>query len=212
MTLADEQLLLEKARADPAYFGPLYDAYYPKIFGYVFRRTADYDLARDITADTFLKRHPDNPPLKYYFLARDITADTFLKAVLKLPGFEWRGVSVAAWLFRIATNELRMYYRQRKYESTVFGQLPEQFVLERRLHLVFEQERKALEAQMKDYQDFVKVQKALQHLPLSCQEALSLRYFEQKTVLEIARILAKSEGTVKSLLFRGLEKLKRSVL
>lgn len=188
MTLADEQLLLEKARTDPAYFGPLYDAYHSKIFGYAFRRTADYDLARDITADTFLK------------------------AVLKLPGFEWRGVSVEAWLFRIATNELRMYYRQRKYESTVFGQLPEQFVLERRLHLVFEQERKALEAQMKDYQDFVKVQKALQHLPLPCQEALSLRYFEQKTVLEIAGILAKSEGTVKSLLFRGLEKLKRSVL
>lgn len=188
MTLADEQLLLEKARADPAYFGPLYDAYYPKIFGYVFRRTADYDLARDITADAFLK------------------------AVLKLPGFEWRGVSVAAWLFRIATNELRMYHRHRKYESTVFGQLPEQFVLERKLHLVFEQERKAIEAQVKDYQDFVKVQKALQHLPLPYREALSLRYFEQKTVLDIAYILGKSEGTVKSLLARGLEKLKRTVL
>ncbi len=188
VTLADEQFLLEKARTDPAYFGPVYDAYYPKIFGYVFRRTSDYDLARDITADTFLK------------------------AVLKLPGFEWRGVSVAAWLFRIATNELRMYYRHRKYESTVFSQLPEAFVLEQKLHLVFEQERKAMEAQMNDFQDFVKVQDALLRLPLAYQEALALRYFEQKPLLEIAEILGKSEGTVKSLLSRGLEKLKKSAL
>lgn len=184
VTLADEHLLLEKARADPAYFGPLYDAYYPKIFGYVFRRTANYDLSRDITADTFLK------------------------AVLHLPRFEWRSVSVVAWLFRIATNELRMYYRQRKYRSMVFDELSPQFVPERRLQEVFEQERIALEAQMKDFQDFIKVRQALERLPLRYQEALSLRYFEQKAVLEIAAILGKSEGTVKSLLSRGLEKLK----
>lgn len=187
VTLADEQQLLEKARSDPGYFGPVYDVYYPKIFGYVFRRTADYDLARDIAADTFLK------------------------AVLKLRDFEWRGVSVAAWLFRIATNELRMYYRQRKYESAVFGQLPEQFALERRLHQLFELERASIDAQLEHYQDFVKAQKALSHLPVAYQEVLSLRYFEQKTILQIAEILGKNEGTVKSLLSRGVEKLKNAI-
>lgn len=188
VTLADEQKLLEKARLDPVHFGPLYDAYYPRIFGYVYRRTADYDLARDIAADTFLK------------------------AVIKLPRFQWRGVSVSAWLFRIATNEIRLYYRQRKYESAVFSQLPEAFMLEQRLHEVFEQERNALEEQMQQYQDFKVVQRALQQLPVHYQEVLSLRYFEQKAVLEIAEILGKNEGTVKSLLSRGLEKLKQATL
>ena len=113
MTLAEEQALLQKARTDPTQFGPLYDAHYPTIFGYVWRRTGDYHLARDVAADTFLK------------------------AVLRLSDFEWRGVSVLAWLYRIATNELRMQQRRKKYTSAVFSQLPEAFVLEQRLHRVF---------------------------------------------------------------------------
>jgi RNA polymerase sigma-70 factor (ECF subfamily) len=35
-----------------------------------------------------------------------------------------------------------------------------------------------------------------------------LRYFERKSVKEIAEILIKKEGTVKSLLSRGIKKLK----
>ena len=183
MTLAEEERILALARTDPAQFAPVYDACYPAVFGYIFRRTADYHLARDIAADTFLK------------------------AVLKLPAFEWRGIPVLAWLLRIATNELRLYYRRRGYESAVFGQLPETYLLERRLHEVFEQERRELEAQREQYQDFVRVQAAIQQLPLKYQEVLALRYFEQKSVLEIAEILQKSDGTVKSLLSRGIAKL-----
>lgn len=183
VTLADEQRILERARNDPAQFGPLYDAFYPLIFGYVYRRTGDYHRARDISADTFLK------------------------AVLKLPGFEWRGVSVAAWLLRIATNELRMFYRRRTYESAVFGQLPEPYIQERQLQQIFEQEQAELERQRAQYQDFARAQAVLQRLPVKYQEVIALRYFEQKSVLEIAEILQKSDGTVKSLLSRGVAKM-----
>ena len=51
----DEKLLLEKIRKDPKEFGVLFDDYYNKIFGYILRRTLNYDLAGDITAETFLK-------------------------------------------------------------------------------------------------------------------------------------------------------------
>ncbi len=187
MTLSEEEHLLALARNDPAHFAPVYDAYYPAIFGYVFRRTGDYHLARDIAADTFLK------------------------AVLNLSEFEWRGVSIQAWLMRIATNELRMYYRNRNYRSMVFEQLPEQFIMEKQLYQIFEQERAELEARRTQYQDFVRIQEARQQLPVKYQEVLALRYFERKSVLEIASILQKSDGTVKSLLSRGVDKIARLI-
>jgi RNA polymerase sigma-70 factor (ECF subfamily) len=37
---------------------------------------------------------------------------------------------------------------------------------------------------------------------------LSLKYFEKKSIIEVAEILNKKEGTVKSLLSRGTEKLR----
>ncbi|MBS3950794.1 MAG: RNA polymerase sigma factor, partial [Peptococcaceae bacterium] len=46
-------------------------------------------------------------------------------------------------------------------------------------------------------------------LPIKYQEVLSLRYFGEKSLKEICEILGKSEGTVKSLLHRGIEKLKK---
>src|SRR5260370_26046648 len=35
-----------------------------------------------------------------------MTADVFHLALKSLPRFEWRGVPFAAWLFRIASNEI----------------------------------------------------------------------------------------------------------
>jgi RNA polymerase sigma-70 factor (ECF subfamily) len=38
---------------------------------------------------------------------------------------------------------------------------------------------------------------------------LTLRFFESKSIKEISLILNKKEGTIKSLISRGIEKLKR---
>lgn len=183
MTLAEEKEILEKARSDPRQFGPLYDHYYPRIFGYVYRRSGRYELARDIAADTFLK------------------------AVLKLPAFQWRGGGCSAWLYRIATNELRQFYRRRTSVSKVLGELPEQYAIEKELYRIFEEEKAEMEIQLQQHQDFIRVQRALLSLDARYQEVLSLRFFEQKSVREIAEILGKNEGTVKSLLSRGADKI-----
>ena len=61
---------------------------------------------------------------------------------------------------------------------------------------------------MEGHQKFLKVQKVVQQLPEKYQEVISLKYFEQLTIKEIAVILKKKEGTVKSLLSRGLKRLR----
>lgn len=55
----------------------------------------------------------------------------------------------------------------------------------------------------------MEVLKQLKTLPVKYQEVIALRYFEGKDIKEISEILDKSEGTVKSLLARGLEKLRK---
>ena len=184
MTPQQEAQLIEQCRKDPAAFGEVFDRWYKPVFGYIMRRTADYDLSRDIAAETFLK------------------------AFLKIGSFRWRGISLSAWLYRIATNELNMYYRSSKYQPQSLQQLLESPQMEKLLHQSADEEREILENELKAHNDYNLIRINLLKLDIKYQEVISLRYFEQKTNSEISQILDKNEGTVKSLLSRGLEKLR----
>jgi len=74
-------------------------------------------------------------------------------------------------------------------------------------------ETEFLEAQekLKQHQDFLKIQEKISKLSIKYQEVITLRFFEKKKLKEISEILGKKEGTIKSLLHRGLEKLKNLV-
>lgn len=62
---------------------------------------------------------------------------------------------------------------------------------------------------MDQLEEFSRVRSLLQTLPPVYQQVIALRYFEELSIREIAQILRKKEGTVKSLLSRGLDKLKK---
>ena len=64
---------------------------------------------------------------------------------------------------------------------------------------------------LKQHQDFLKIREKISQLPIKYQEVIALRFFEKKKIKEICEILGKKEGAVKSLLHRGLEKLKNLV-
>ena len=179
-----EAQLIEQCRTNPAAFGQVFDLWYKPIFGYIMRRTGDYDLSKDIAAETFLK------------------------AFLKIHGFKWRGVSLSAWLYRIATNELNQYYRSSKYKPQSLQQLLENPQMEKLLHQSSGDERELMEKELKAFNDYNLIRQNLLKLDIKYQEVIALRYFEQKTNSEISLILDKNEGTVKSLLSRGLEKLR----
>lgn len=179
-----EERLIEQCHTDRAAFGQIFDYWYKPIFGYILRRTADYDLSKDIAAETFLK------------------------AFLKIDSFRYRGVSLSAWLYRIATNELNQYYRSSKYKPQSLQQLLENPQMEKLLHQPYQDEREIMERELQAFNDFNQIRANLVKLDIKYQEVIALRYFEQKTNCEISNILGKNEGTVKSLLSRGLEKLR----
>lgn len=184
MDLHKEKELIKQAQRDPEVFGQLYDEYYPKIFGYTLKRTANLEVAQDITAEIFFK------------------------VLKKLWQFRWRNISFSSWLYKIAINEINYYFRKgRKYRPVSLDGLQEQGFELIALH---NPETEVIEAQekLKQHQDFLICQKKISQLDIKYQEVITLRFFEQKQLKEIGEILGKSEGTVKSLLHRGLEKLR----
>lgn len=184
MNPSQEAQLIEQCRTEPAAFGQVFDRWYKPVFGYIMRRTGDYDLSKDIAAETFLK------------------------AFLKIGTFQWRGIRLSSWLYRIATNELNQYYRSSKYKPQSLQQLLENPQMEKLLHENADNEREIMEQEIKAYNDYNLIRQNLLKLDIKYQEVVALRYFEQKTNTEISEILGKNEGTVKSLMSRGLEKLR----
>jgi RNA polymerase sigma-70 factor (ECF subfamily) len=94
MTLEEEKHSLRKIKLNPNCFGVVFDSYYKQIFNYILKRISDYDISRDIAAETFLK------------------------AYLNIQSFSWKNISISSRLYRIATNEVNYYFRKRKYTAS----------------------------------------------------------------------------------------------
>jgi len=175
---------VERARRDPEAFGELYRAHYDTILNYLYRRTLNQSLAEELTSNTFFK------------------------ALRALPSYRNRA-PFRAWLYRIASNELRSHFRSQRHSQGGLRTVPWEEGLER---VYFTQsevvERAEREARLSQY---ARLQAVLARLPDRYQAVLVLRYFERLEYREIAQVMGKRLGTVKSLLHRGLKRM-RSLL
>jgi RNA polymerase sigma-70 factor, ECF subfamily len=183
----NEEQLLKQIKEDPQKFGELYDAFHQKIFGYVFRRTMDYETAKDITAEVFLK------------------------AYVNIGKFKWRNISVLYWLYKIATNELNKYFNSQKYSPESLYRIQEEYGINITDHSNAETENIKLQEELEKHQEFIKINECLKKLDKKYQDVIALRFYEKKSLKEIAIILDKKEGTVKSLLSRAIEKIKTNI-
>jgi RNA polymerase sigma-70 factor (ECF subfamily) len=182
MDLEQEKELVFKAKTDADAFGLLYDEYYPKVFGYVLRRIASVETTKDITSEVFLK------------------------ALQSIKNFQWRNIPFSAYLYRIAGHEISNGYRRNKH-IIILKQDMENSAITSGVSL--EDETLLAEADIQKQEDFLLLHKCIVKLPHIYQEVIVLRYFEKKHTSEICAILGKREATVKSLLNRGLKKLRQ---
>jgi RNA polymerase sigma-70 factor (ECF subfamily) len=181
--LDEETQLVERAQNDPAAFGDLYEAHYQTILNYLYRRTLSVTVAEELTSNTFFK------------------------ALQGLPGFHPRpGIRFRSWLYQIATNEARMHWRSHKGRRET-PLLSDENELSRIIFVWPETETPEIVREKQ--QRYIMVHQALGRLPEPFQAALTLRYFEGLGHDEIATILCKPTGTIKSLVHRGLAKLAR---
>src|SRR5215475_5946712 len=179
MDAQDEHSLIERAKKDPEAFGILFEAHYPATFAYVFRRVEDWSISKNFTSEVFFK------------------------AFKGLWRYRWQGIPFSSWLYRIATNEVGMYLRRKRRPIVSLDQLMEEAGFEPIDPQSVEAERLEAERKLQEHTDFLTIQAKIRQLPPKYQDVLTLRYFERKTVKEVAQILGLNEGTVKSLLSRG---------
>jgi RNA polymerase sigma-70 factor (ECF subfamily) len=125
--------------------------------------------------------------------AEDLTSEVFHQALANLKRFEWRGVPFAAWLMRIAANAINDRWRVSRRET---GDPPDEQLAD---HGAGDMERRAALFQLVD------------GLPSDQRRVIALRFVEQKSIREIAQELGRSEGAVKQLQFRAMEKLRASM-
>jgi RNA polymerase sigma-70 factor (ECF subfamily) len=130
----------------------------------------------------------------------DITSNTFFNALKNINKFQWRSVPFSAWLYRIAANEITNYFRSNGHHEISLDCLVD-------FDIASEEQAESI-ADLEKQSDFLAVHAVVSLLPLKYREVVMLRYFDDLQLSEISERLAKSEGTVKSLLHRGLEKLR----
>ena len=176
--LEEDRVLVAAAQKDSAAAGRLFDKYYGEVFGYIYRSTLDVGITEDLTSNVFFS------------------------AFKRLGLFRWRRVPFGAWLYRIATNEIRMHYRRKKRHAVtssgpISAELPGQTPT-------------AAETLSAD-EDYRLLHGALLELRLKYRTVILLRYFEGKSIAEISTITGKSEGTIKSQLHRALRLLQAAL-
>lgn len=125
--------------------------------------------------------------------AEDITSDVFHQALANLRRFEWRGTPFAAWLMRIAANALADRWRRNSRETP----LPPDDELS--------------DSSMDQVEQRAALYYLVASLPDDQRRVIVSRFIEQKSIREIANELKRTEGAIKQLQFRALEKLRAQV-
>ena len=127
-------------------------------------------------------------------LAADVTATTFEKALRHIRRYRWQGHSFGTWLYRIAHNELIQHHRRERFLSPL-----------RRLWSGREDVERAVLAN----EQHNALQLALTQLSKADRNVITLRFFEELSSADVAKILGCSTQNVYVRLHRALNRLRQ---
>ena len=165
----EEQALIKKVQnGDYGAMNSLISGYYQSVFAFFCKNTGNYHQSKDLTQEVFIK------------MAAGIS-----KYRPKSP--------FKNWLFTIASNHLKNYYR------TLSCHPEWTEIADECIETTNDTANIALENDIKV---------ALRHLPPEQRETVILRYYNDFSIKEISKITGAMETTVKARIRYGLEKLK----
>lgn len=175
-----QQQIIEAFRLDRNAFEKVYNHYFDMIFRYLLKRILSAELAYDITADVFIKAF-----------------ESFHK-------FQWTGVSIKVWLYRIAINSLK---NARRLKNTV--PLNENTAQDENLVTDVKNELAAVDKALFGDEELNKLSDAFATLKPAHQNVLSLYYFSGLSQKEISATIGRSVSAVKALMHRATLNLKQ---
>lgn len=153
----------------------LVDIYYEQIYLYMRRLGHDRQISEDLTQDSFLNAWHHIGQL------RD-------------------GKALSSWLYRIAGNMSRLYWRKHRHKEIVGIDSADMPAIGRT-------ERDAIER----YEQLEQLRIAVSRLPAKLRQSIVLHYMQQLTISEAAHAAGVRPGTFKSRLNRALRALRKHV-
>jgi len=120
--------------------------------------------------------------------AEDVVSQTFLNAMENMAGFEQKGIPFGHWLYRIAGNIIYHGYKRITREKNLL--------------------KHSLSADIEIAPEQMDLLRFLHELPEAQQQVLTLRYIQDLSIRDVARIINRSEGAVKQLAQRGLRAMR----
>lgn len=171
---SEDYTLIIKAQKDRNAFEALYEKYFVRVFQFIYKRIFDKDLSNDLTQQTFLK------------------------AMLNIGRYQDKGTPFIAWLFRIASNELNMHFRNQKMNEV---ELDDRFLSAIADGLHFDETENVFNAMIDALNDLSEAESSL----------IELRFYDQNSFAEIAAIIGTSEANAKMKLYRLLDRLKTHI-
>jgi RNA polymerase sigma-70 factor (ECF subfamily) len=172
---SDDLKLVKLAKGDKRAFSLLYEKYFEKIFLFIFKRVQDEAASGDICQETMLK------------------------AMFNIDKYEDRGVPFSAWIYRIASNEVNLYFRKSAKVKTV--EIQEKHVKEILIEISVHD--------LSDEEEQERLIKALNSLEPEQSEIIDLRFFMGYSFKEIAEFYGITEPNAKMRVYRILERLKK---
>ncbi|HTA62877.1 MAG TPA: sigma-70 family RNA polymerase sigma factor [Bacteroidia bacterium] len=175
--MVDEELMLHLSNGEVSAFDELYMRYSKRLLGYFIRMlNFDKELAEDALQDLFMK-------------------------VAETPETFDRERSFKTWIFSVAANRCKNYYRHKKIAIETHEQIT--YIEDKTDESSFIK----LASKIDGLQFRKTLQDTLNELPAEKKEAFILKYQEEKTISEIAYIQNCPEGSVKSRLHYTLKTL-----
>lgn len=132
--------------------------------------------------------------------ASDFTSDVFMKLVDYVKKEKGDIKNVRAMLYKIARNLIIDNSRKKREEYI------EDIGVE-----ISDEKNISLDEVIADTQDVEKVKKAISKLSESYREVLIMKFIEELSNSEIAKILEKKEGAVRVLISRAISRLKKEL-
>ena len=124
--------------------------------------------------------------------AEDLTSEVFYKALANLEDYEWRGVPFRAWLLRSASNAIIDHSQRASREHSMPNEPADPGA-----HL-----------DVRTIEHRARLFRLVSELPEIQRRVVHERFVDQRSIREVAERLGKSEGAIKQLQLRALERLR----
>lgn len=180
----EDELVNRFQNGDIEAFNPLVLKYQKKIYNLIYQRIRDREMAKDISQEVFLK------------------------AFQALPDFKG-GSAFYSWIYRIAINSSIDFQRRRNRNRVLtFEELPPDADETLRMSEAHPSPEKLLEE--KELGKIIR--EAVRKLPPGQRRVFNLRHRRELAIKEIAVLLNRSEGTIKTHLHHAHRRLQGMLL